>query len=384
MTIQELTERRNKLMFDARALATKPAVSPEDRSAIDQMLADAEAVRHDIDNLRTLDAFDAENRSQGNPHAAQPAANESPEERAEKQSKAFRSYLLSNGTERRDLTVSGNGILIPTGVDQPKVAKKAAGSLLDVVRRIKTSTGEPMRAPFVDDTANGMVLASVAISTTDPSVGGPILTVDDYRLNPVLLDRSLIQDSAFDVVGLVREAFTLRYQRGAGALIANGNTSNIDGIVGEGATVTNATTAVIAYSDLLKAFTSLDPAYLPNAAWAFNQATLGVVLGMCDKQDRPLFLPFNDGATSGFVGMLLGCPVKLSPGHPSLGVDKAYASFGDFASAYTWRDVGDVVVSVLNERYAELNRVGVVGFVRVAGKTTISEETPSMVSLIGK
>jgi len=384
MTIAELIERRNKLMHDARALADKKEVTAEDRSAIDQMLTDAEAARRDIDSLRSIEAFEAENRSQGNPLATAPVTEVTPEARAVAQDKAFRNYLLTKGRETRDLTVAGDGILIPTGVDQPKQVLRAAGSLLDIVRVIKTTSGEPMRAPLFDDTANGMVLASTPISTTDPSVTGPILTIDDYRLNPVLIDRSLIQDSAFDVIGMVREAFNLRYQRGAGSLIANGNTSNIAGLVGAGATVTNKTVGAFAYGDVVNAYTALDPAYLPNAVWSFSQATLGLVLGMVDNQGRPLFLPFNDGATSGFVGMLLGSPVKLSPAHPVLATGAAFASFGDHRSAYTWRQAGEIVISILQERYAELNRVGVVGFCRVAGKTTVSAVTPSIVSLIGK
>ena len=76
-----------------------------------------------------------------------------PEQRKKDVSAALRTYLSTGRIETRDLTVAGNGVIIPTGVADPNVALKSAGSIYSLVGKMSTATGEPMKAPTLNDTA---------------------------------------------------------------------------------------------------------------------------------------------------------------------------------------------------------------------------------------
>ena len=137
-------------------------------------------------------------------------------------------------------------MLIPTGVADAKIALKSWGSVYDLVFKLNTGTGEPMKAPLISDVVNGFVLNSVAITTTDATVAGPTISVDDIRSNPILLDNSLLQDSSFDLVKFVEAPATQsRYARYAASAITLGNTSNVGALSAITASgVTAATTLV--------------------------------------------------------------------------------------------------------------------------------------------
>jgi HK97 family phage major capsid protein len=379
MKAKELREQRAKLVLDAQKIMGGDKVSKEQRGQVDKMLADAEELRKDAERLEQIDKL-TEGRSaaaipRGNPDGegeGQPADARSHEEQRSATGKALRSWLKKEQFEHRDLSVSVNGgVMIPTAVVDPKVAKKAAGSVYDLVYKLRTATGEPVKAPMLNDIDNGFVLNSTASSTTDPATGGVTLSIDDIRSNPILLENSLLQDVEFDLVGFIEKSTNSRYLRTASKWITNGNGSNVASLLGLDSGVTSSTADVVTYGDLVNTMTALDPAYAIGAAWLMSTATVGKVLQIEDANGRPIFVPFNDGALSGFAGTILGYPVKINPYQPAVATGNVPIQFGDFEEAYTWREVlPGVVLKRLNERYAELNKVGFVAFARVGGGVT--------------
>jgi HK97 family phage major capsid protein len=285
--------------------------------------------------------------------------------------------------EQRDLTVAADGgYMIPVAAIQPVQAKKSAGSIMDIVRKLSTSTGEDVRVPLWDDTSNGFVLDSTSITTTDPSISGVTVKVDGLRSNPILLDNKLVQDLSYDLVTDVNQAIQLRYQRSVSQAIVQGNSSNFTALSAPSA-LTTTTTATVKYVDLVGLMTALDPAYTTNAVWSFSNSTLGSIMNLADANGRPLFLPFNDGGISGFVGTIFGYPVKIDQYAPSITTGNMPIRFGDHASAYCLREVTPgIVIKQSADRWIELNRLGVVAFARAGGAPTIaSTDTPSLVSL---
>ena len=129
--------------------------------------------------------------------------------------------------------------------------------MYDLVFKLNTGTGEPMKAPLISDVVNGFVLNSVAITTTDATVAGPTISVDDIRSNPILLDNSLLQDSSFDLVKFVETSTQSRYARYAASAITLGNTSNVGALSAITAGVTAATTLVTGYQDIVNLFAQL-------------------------------------------------------------------------------------------------------------------------------
>ena len=139
-------------------------------------------------------------------------------------------------------------------------------------------------------------------------MGGPTISIDDLRSNPILIENSLLQDSSFDLASYVVAAIASRYERTAAKYITQGNSSNVGALTAITAGITTGTTGALKYADFVSALVALDPAYSEAAVWTLNNATLGVVLNLVDSQNRPLFLAYNDGAASGFVGSILGHP----------------------------------------------------------------------------
>jgi HK97 family phage major capsid protein len=275
--------------------------------------------------------------------------------------------------------------MIPTFVADPVLAKKAPGFILDLVGKMNTKTGAPVKVPYWNDLSNSFVLNSTGITTTDPVVtDGPTISIDDYRFNPLLLDNSLIQDASYDIEGAVVNAIALRYQRDMSKAITLGNSSNIAGLTSCTATVQTGTTLVVAYKDFINTFAALDPAYAANAVWTMNNTTLAAVMNIVDANQRPLFLNYTDGGASGFAGSILGYSVKLNQYQPNIGVAAQQCHFGDFSQGYYFRtlDTG-IMVKRLAERYAELNRVGYVAFTRVGG-VLVNAGTPPIVAMLGK
>ncbi len=374
MNSKEIREQRSKLVADAQALLPKEAkdITSEIRTKFEALMADASGLAEMAKTLETEERNAAEQRGQRLQLADIGEHAENKEERAAQERASFRSYLKTGVAETRDLTVSADGVLIPTSVAAPVVAKLSPGSIYSVVGKISTSTGSPIKVPTWNDTANGFVLNSTSITTTDPTVSlGATLAVDDYRSNPLLLDNSLVQDAGFDLEGRVVNDISLRYQRDVSKAITIGNSSNVAALTSITAGITTATTATVAYADFVKLMSALDPAYQINACWTMSNATLGAVLSIVDSNNRPIFLPYMTGTNSGFTGSLFGYAVKINQYLPAVATANVAVQFGDFEQGYMLREVlPGVVVRRLTERYAELNRTGYVAFCRFGGVVT--------------
>jgi HK97 family phage major capsid protein len=391
MIYRELVEKRNKLLTDARSAMQGENVTAEIRASVDQMLADANALKADMERMEA--SAESEQRSlpaNTPPRGSIENANQPDERSFEQRNKAaniaLRAMLRGDRFEQRDLTVAANGgYMIPVAAVQPVQAKKSAGSIMDIVRRLKTSTGEDVRVPLWDDTENGFVLDSSIITTTDPSVTGVTVKVDGLRSNPILLDNKLVADLDYDLVTDVNQAIQTRYQRSVSQAIVQGNNSNFVALSAPSA-LTTGTAGVVKYADLLALVTALDPAYTPGAMFSLSTATLGSILNISDSNGRPLFLPFNDAGTSGFVGTLFGYPVKIDQYAPTIATGNAPIRFGDHAASFCLREVSPgIVIKQSADRWVELNRLGIVAFARAGGAPTIASiSTPSLISLTVK
>lgn len=384
MTLRELIEKRNRLLSETRQLMSGTDLSAETRAKVDAMLTDANNLKADIERLEAC----AETEERSLPSARPPregfesgdADNRSQEERNRATNVALRAFMRGERFEQRDLTVAADGgVLIPVAALQPVQATRSAGSIYDVVKHLRTTTGEPVRVPLWDDTANLCVLDSAPIGNgTDPNVAGVTIQVDGLRTgDPLLIDNKLIQDLAYDLVADVNESLNQRWTVSLAKFITVGNGSNFTGLVGSVPTpVTSEAAGSLGYDDFVAITTALDPSYAAGACFSFSTATLGQVLKIKDTAGRPIFLPFLDGATSGFAGQILGYPVKVNQFAPTVTTGNVPVLFGDHAKGYTLREImPGLVIKQSTQRWIELNRLGVIGFGRAGGAPTLANTT---------
>ena len=150
MTIQEMREKRTKLLTDAQAIMLAATVTAENRASVDAMLADVDALELDITRTERVSVVDTENRSTRNTPRAVPGArsDDTVEARNARQKVAFDKVIRGGiqglnaetrerfaGVEQRDIIeASTGGTLIPQAFFPELLeSEKAWGDLLTIV-----------------------------------------------------------------------------------------------------------------------------------------------------------------------------------------------------------------------------------------------------------
>jgi HK97 family phage major capsid protein len=374
--LNELREKRNAALRSAQAILVQDTVSTEDRAKADTIFAEVDAMESQIAGLERVERFEQEMRAVPAVPRPQPGQSEaSTDEQRAARRKAFETYVkrgqIVEGLETRDLTNGNNGALVPQDMYPVIIAaQKAVGGILGLVTTKRTSSGEPMKIPFLNDTANGLTLVGEQgpITEVDPAFTSVMTNVDELVVGKVTISWAQRQDSAFDVEGLIaKDLFGRRYARGMSADITNGNGSNIAGLLSITAGVTSAAPAAISYADLVALYGALDPAYEQNATWTMNSTTRAALMGVEDTLGRPIFIP---NPSSGAFDQLFGRPVVLNQALPNIGAGAKAVQYGDFSSGYLIRQVGDLTVVNLDPLFAQNLSSGLMGYVRAGGVVT--------------
>lgn len=259
-------------------------------------------------------------------------------------------------------TGPAGGYLVPEGFRTKIVERmKSVGGLEPETEQLVTESGQNLPWPTIDDTANqGEVVDEGAANAGGADFGFDFQDLGAYEYQaggtgglPLKLPWTLMQDAAFDVEGLLSRLLGVRLQRtfAPHLLIGNG-VKQPKGIL-NGVTGTQTAASTIGYADLLAAMTTPDQLYWPNAKWLMNQTSLGLVWGIKDSQNRPIWIPglmAGDQGAGPTKGSLLGYPVALDNGMPNFvgtgGSTTNWCVFGDLRAGYVTRKVRDIAVVV--------------------------------------
>lgn len=256
---------------------------------------------------------------------------------------------------------TAGGYTVPSGFRQKLIeVRKAFGGLAANVDTFSTDTGNPVEYPTNDDTANqGDITAeSAAVSSGADLVFGSV-SIGAYKYTsagagsnlPLRVSVELLQDSAFDVAGLVARKLGMRIARkqavhwvtGTGVgqplgLLASSLTSDRD--------LDTADTPD--YEDLVEFQDLLDEEYDGQAKWLMKKNTWSQLRLIVDLNGRPILQEANDGITGLPVRRLLGHDVIIDEAMPTLSSagDTYCMAYGDFREAYVIRRVSNLVVVV--------------------------------------
>jgi len=395
--VKELREKQAKLVADARVKIeeitdkTDEARAKEIETEYDAMMAEYDRLEGRAKKLEELAAREAAidepdpRRPNGENRAVNPEAEKTAETRKEE---AFRSYLRT-GTEGMDPELrkvlkemraqstsdSAGGYTIPQGFSNELIVSlKAWGPMLDpgITRQIVTSTGNQIDWPTMDDTANQAYRLSentqVTGSDGDLTFGNKVLDAYKYATGAILVSAELMQDSAFDVEALVREAMATRLGRKVNSDLTLGDgTGDPNGIVVASTKGYDATMAdAISFDDMIELQHSVDPAYrmAPNVRWMFNDTTLKRLRKLKDGELNYIWQPAD--VRTGAPASILGHGYSINQAMASVADSQKSVLFGDF-SKYIVRRVREFSVRRLVERYADYDQVGFIGFARYDG-----------------
>lgn len=397
---RELREQRMKLVKDAHALLDKNEITAEDRSNFDKMMADADVLKADIDRFEKVEA---EVRT-APPAGKLNGGTENPEERQKKFREVWRRAMKHEGpaefgfrgisaedrallAEYRDMGTgggnalqgTGGGYFVPVGfVDEVEQALKYYGPMLDVAYVMPTSTGQPLPYPTSNDTSiTGELIGEGAqVATQDVTLGNITFGAYKYSTKMVKVSIELLQDSAFDIESFLKEQFSIRIGRILNTHFTVGTGSNQpNGIItaatagptavgasgNDGGSETGGTS--IGSDDLIELEHSVDRLYRKGAMYMMHDSTLKTVKKLKDKYGRPLWLP---GLAVQAPDTINGYQYAVNNDMATVAVNAKTVVFGQLKK-YMIRQVKELSVLRLVERFADYGQVAFIGFARYDG-----------------
>lgn len=319
------------------------------------------------------------------------------EDKAETRKKAFNAYLRYGAGElspeekdalgvfrrldpdkgeQRAMGVSDStsgGYTVPQGFqDELVVSLKAYGPMLDpgITREIVTTSGNLLPWPSMDDTANKgrRIAENTTVNTTALAFGVKNLMAWKYTTDVVPVASELLQDSALDIEQVIRDAMAIRLGRIVNEEMTTGTGGTMpDGIAHAAPSgYTAASATAISFDDMIELEHSLDPLYrkMPGVRWQFADSTLKALRKLKDGDGQYIWQPASVVAKA--PATIQGYSYEVNQAMAAIATGKRSVVFGDH-NRYVVRRVREFLVRRLNERYADNDQVGFIGFARYDG-----------------
>jgi HK97 family phage major capsid protein len=341
-----LAVEKRELQRQIDALLAKPSMTASERKACDALLSKVADIRGQEDRQARLNSVLAETRAD--------VEEDRPEYRNAKYEAAFRCYMRTADADATELRTyspedsNSGSVLIPQSWSaaygerlKAFVGIREAGATV-----ISTSTGNPYRLPFSDDTAtDGLILAeNLQMPLANPTFSTNPLGAFNFVSQGVQVSNQLIADAVFDLDAYLQNIFAKRIGRAANSAMTLGT----GGLTGVLPAITNiipgAAAGLIGLGDLV-ALQSCDEGYLPTAKYMFNGVTERLLKNAVGSDGRRLYPEMNEG-------MLLGYPYVRNNSMASPASNSLSVVFGSFKFGVTIREVKPNLI-VKKERYAE-------------------------------
>lgn len=255
-----------------------------------------------------------------------------------------------------------------------ETALLAYGGMRQTSTIIRTDSGAALPFPTTDDTANkGAILTeNTQVSEVDVTFGQLVLDAYMYSSKSVLVSLQLLQDSGINVPELIGRLLGIRIARIQNDHFTTGTgSSQPNGIVTAstlGATAT-ALTATTTYDFMVDFVHSVDPAYRDNGTFMMHDGALKMLKKIKvlqysgDTTGVPLWQP---SLTMGQPNTIMGYPYVVNQSMTTPATAVKSILFGDL-SKYQIRDVREITLVRLDERYADYHQVGFLAFARSDG-----------------
>jgi HK97 family phage major capsid protein len=275
--------------------------------------------------------------------------------------------------EMRALTTqtdASGGYTIPEGFSN-KIAEglKAFGGMREVATVMSTDSGNDIPWPTNDDTGNkgALIAENTQVGEQDISFGSETLKAHTYTSKMIRVPIQLLQDSAFNLNTYLPGKLAERIARATNEHFTVGDgSSKPTGIVVDSALgVTAASATAITFDELIDLEHSIDPSYRNSSGFMFNDSTLKILKKIKDGDGNYIW---KRGDVQGSTpGSILGYNYTVNQDMASAATGTKSVLFGALGN-YQIRDVNQMVVLRLAERYADYFQVAFVLFSRHDGK----------------
>lgn len=269
----------------------------------------------------------------------------------------------------------GGHYTVPDAMMRPlEVALLQFGGMRQVADVIRTSTGAELPNPTMNDTSNKGALLGEGLEHTELDVEFSTLLLGSFKYTSrrVPVSVEFLQDTAIDFAGRIGAILGERIGRITNDHFTTGDGSaKPRGIVTAATSsgVTTASASVVSYDNIMDLKHSVDPAYRSlGARFMFNDTQLKVL----KKLKVPQFSGDTAGQSLWRPGLAVGEPDTIDGDAYVINQSMASGSgarsmvYG-LLSKYLIRDVRDITLMRLDERYAELGVVAFIAFSRHDG-----------------
>lgn len=286
--------------------------------------------------------------------------------------------LLEDRLEEEHRSMSKGGVgtgseLVPiTFINSIELAMLATSPFFAYVDLMRTETGEEIKWPIGDDTANeGTQINEAqdinALAQPDAVLQQLSLKAYDFTSNFIKVSEQLSRDSLprIDLIvgSMIGERLgRIKLRR---ATLGNGTTQPGGVVTQAAAGVTAALAAAIGADDTVKLQHAVDPNYRGNGMYMAHDIVIQALRLLKDTQGRYLWA---SGLKDGVPDTLNGQAIIYNQYMAStIATTQITMLYGDFRY-YKVREVGNIVVKKLVERFAETMQVGFMGYQAMDGR----------------
>lgn len=244
--------------------------------------------------------------------------------------------------------------------------------------RVVSTTGNSLIWPTKTAHAAASWEGEGATSTADTTMTFGQEEIPTHKQRVVYdVSTEMLEDSAFDIGGLLRDEFVQEFAVDEGAAFVLGTgVSQPKGFMANADVLANyvfsgnATSFTNSWEWVTKLMVKNKTPYWNNSSWCMSRSTFGVLLAHNDGVQRSYLAP---NTTSSLPMMVYGRPVVLSPTMADIGSGAYPIAFGDFRRGYVVLDKVGFSLQVDPFTQNMTDKVRYVARRRVGGQVVIPE-----------
>ena len=364
MGLKELNEKIGALKKEMKELlegarTEKRSMSAEERSKFDELSAEIENLKGTIDvEERAASLLGDEDTKTEDPGLEKRSARDIVADMVRHPGKEVRA---------NENTTASTGNIVPAEFSSDIIKKVT--ELCGIMNEITVVNSKGTYKQIIADEENKITagwtdeIAEITASTADFTT----IEIGHHKLTSIVkMSLELINQNEFDVVGEFTSQmnldFALKAEQG---LISGDGVGKPYGLITSG-TEYNLAAPGISSDDIVKIFHTLKAPFHNNAVWIMNNNTLCAIRLIKDGNGQYMF--HQSEMTNGYVGTILGKPVRITECMDGLESGKSPVLFGDYRRAYKANLNPDMSLQVLVEKYAEYGARGILGILWLDGR----------------
>ena len=304
------------------------------------------------------------------------------ETRALEEEKAFENYIRGVASNTRagdpvNLTFGDNGAVVPETIAN-RIIKKVYDICPILERSSKYNVKGTFDIPYYDESTSSITVAyQNEFSALSSNVGEfTSISLTGYLAGAlVLVSRSLINNSKFDIIAFVIDEMAYHIAMFIEGELLNGTENKVTGLSNLTNKLQLTSASAITSDDLIDLQAKVKDVYQENAIWIMSTATRTAIRSLKDEMGRYLL---QDDISLPFGKSLLGKPVYVSDNMPEIASGNTVIYYGDMRGLAT-KFSEDINIQVLREKYADQHAVGVVGWLEFDSKVEDAQKVARLV-----